>query len=223
MMDHAPQIEPLYVFAVFMLGSREAGFTAVCNVMGEHVGDREAWLPALVAQLVASERAARVDRFAELNDILRTNSTIPVDLAHPLVQGDARRLNLLLWELQRSCLITSLRGLTADRRAVFILMHVLSFSMENVAAICGTSVAAIRMTEGRARRDLEGYLGPRCEHLDANNPCHCAARLGNALDAGLVRWTSHDDYGGRPFCPEARLDVVRLYSALPRVRLPVVQ
>jgi hypothetical protein len=222
-MDQAPQIEPLYVFAVFMLGSREAAFAAVCDVMGEHVGDRDAWLPALVARLVAAEKATRVDRFAELNDILRTNSTIPVDLAHPLVQDDARRLNLLLWELQRSCLITTLRGLTSERRAVFTLMHVLDFSVETTAAACGTSVAAVRMTEGRARRDLEGYLGPRCEHLDANNPCHCAARLGNALEAGLVHWPSHDDYGGRPFCPEAHLDVIRLYSTLPRVRLPVVQ
>ncbi|MBL9107099.1 MAG: hypothetical protein JNL82_39735 [Myxococcales bacterium] len=158
-MDQAPQIEPLYAFAVFMLGSREAAFMAVCDVMGEHVGDRDAWLPALVARLVAAERRARVDQFAELNDILRTNSTIPVDLSHPLVQGDAGRLSLLLWELQRSCLITTLRGLTSERRAVFTLMHVLGLSMADTAAICGTSVAAVRTTEARARKDLEGYLG----------------------------------------------------------------
>ena len=222
-MDQAPQIEPLYVFAVFMLGSRDAAFTAVCDVMGEHVGDRDAWLPALVARLVAAEKASRVDRFAELNDILRTNSTIPVDLSHPLVQGDARRLNVLLWELQRSCLITTLRGLTSERRAVFTLMHVLGHSMEDTAAACQTSLAAVRTTEARARKDLEAYLGPRCEHLDANNPCHCAARLGNALEAGLVRSPSHDDYGGRPFNPVGKIEVIRLFATLPRVHLPVVQ
>lgn len=41
-MDHAPQIEPLYVFAVFMLGSRDAAFAAVCDVMGAHPGDADA-------------------------------------------------------------------------------------------------------------------------------------------------------------------------------------
>lgn len=221
-MDQKKQIEPLYVFAVFMLGSREAAFTAVCDVMGEHVGDRGAWLPALVARLVAAEKAARVDRFTELNDILRTNSTIPVDLSHPLVQGDARRLNLLLWELQRSCLIRTLRGLTSERRAFFILMHVLGLSMADTAAACRTSVTAVRTTESRARKDLEAYLGPRCEHLDANNPCHCAARLGNALEGALVHWPSHDDYGRRPFTSVVHLDVSGLYATLPRVRLPVV-
>jgi hypothetical protein len=98
-MDRAPQIEPLYVFAVFMLGSREAAFAAVCDVMGAHEGDPAAWMPALVARLIAAEKVARGDRFAELNDILRTNTTIPIDLSHPLVQGDARRLSTLLWEL----------------------------------------------------------------------------------------------------------------------------
>lgn len=117
-MDHAPQIEPLYVFAVFMLGSRDAAFSAVCDVIGKHPGDTAAWLPALVTRLVAAEKAARFDAFAELTDILRTNSTIPVDVTHPLVQGDARRLSVLLWELQRSCLIRTLRGVPPEPSAV---------------------------------------------------------------------------------------------------------
>lgn len=221
-MDQAPQIEPLYVFAVFMLGSRDAAFTAVCDVMGEHVGDRDAWLPALVARLTAAEKATRVDRFAELNDILRTDSTVPVDLSHPYVQGDVRRLNLLLWELQRSCLIATLRGTTPERRAVFTLMHVLGLSVENTAAVCGTSLPAVRAAESRAKHDLGNYLGPRCEHLDADNPCRCSARLGNALEGGLVHWPTHDDYRGQPFVPAVQPNVTRLYSTLPRVRLPIV-
>jgi hypothetical protein len=50
-------------------------------------------MPALVARLVAAEKGPRGDRFAELSEILRTNATVPVDLSHPLVQGDARRLS----------------------------------------------------------------------------------------------------------------------------------
>jgi DNA-directed RNA polymerase specialized sigma24 family protein len=223
MMDHAPQIEPLYVFAVFMLGSRAAAFTAVCDVMGAHEGEPAAWLPALVDRLIAAEKAARVDRFAQLNDILRTNTTIPIDLSHPLVQGDTRRLNTLLWELQRSCLITTLRGISAERRAVFILIHVLGMTRERAAEVCGSSPSAVRVTETRARLDLAGYLEPRCEHLDAGNPCRCSSRLGNALEAGLVRWPEYDDYEGTHFVPQVQRDVCRLYETLPRVRLPIAK
>jgi DNA-directed RNA polymerase specialized sigma24 family protein len=222
-MEAAPQIEPLYVFAVFMLGSRAAAFSAVCDVMGAHEGEPASWLPALVARLVTAEKAARVDRFAQLNDILRTNTTIPIDLSHPLVKGDSRRLSTLLWELQRSCLITTLRGLPAERRAVFILMHVLGMTLEGVANVLDSSPSAVRVTEARARNDLAGYLGPRCEHMDAGNPCRCASRLGNALEAGLVDWPEYDDYGGSPFAPELQRDVGRLYKTLPRVRLPIVE
>lgn len=222
-MDRAPLIEPLYVFAVFMLGSRDAAFAAVCGVMGAHEGDPATWLPALVARLVVAEKAARVDRFEQLNDILRTNTTIPIDLSHPLVQGDTRRLSTLLWELQRSCLITTLRGISAERRAVFILMHVLGMSLEDTAEVCDSSPSAVRVTEIRARQDLAGYLGPRCEHMDDGNPCHCAPRLGNALEGGLVRWPEHDDYDGAPFDPQVQPDVSRLYKSLPGVRLPVVK
>lgn len=220
-MDHAPNIEPLYVFAVFMLGSRDAAFAAVSDVLGECPGDPPAWLPALVARVVPMEKAARADRFAELNDLLRTDSTIPVDLSHPLVRGDARRLSTLLWELQRTCLITTLRGLAPARRAVFVLLHVLGLSVEDVARICDTTTSAIRVAEARGRRDLASYLGPRCEHMDPNNPCHCTARLGNALVGGLVGWPAHDDYGGTYFGPAVQRDVGQLYAKLPRVRLPI--
>lgn len=222
-MDYAPQIEPLYVFAVFMLGSRAAAFSAVCDVMGAHEGDPDAWLPALVARCVAAEKAERVDRFAELNDILRTNTTIPIDLSHPLVQGDARRLSTLLWELQRSCLIATLRGIAAERRAVFTLIHVLGMSEEGAAEVCNSSPSAVRVTELRARKDLAGYLGPRCEHMDGGNPCRCASRLGNALEAGLVDWPEYDDYDGAHFAPQVQRDVRKLYETLPRVRLPIVK
>lgn len=221
-MTTTQEIEPLYVLAVHMLGSREAAFAAVSDVIGAHPGEPSAWLGALVAQLVAAEKTARVDRFSELDDILRTNSTIPVDLEHPLVRGDVRRLNVLLAELQRSCLITTLRALAPERRAIFVLVHVLGLSIERCAEVCGTTPSAVRVTEGRGRRDLENYLGARCEHIDAANPCRCAARLGNALDRGLVDWPAHNEHDGATFAPEIHRQVGELYASLTRVRLPVV-
>lgn len=221
-MTQAQELEPLYVLAVHMLGSRDAAFVAVSDVIGAHPGEPTAWLGALLARLIADEKPARVDRFSELDDILRTNSTIPVDLGHPLVRGDARRLNVLLSELQRSCLIATLRALAPERRAVFVLVHVLGLSIERCAELCDTTASAVRVTEGRGRRDLDNYLGSRCEHIDAANPCRCAARLGNALERGLVDWPAHNEHDGATFAPEVHRQVGKLYASLTRVRLPVV-
>ncbi len=201
-----------------MLGSREAAFTAVAAVI---VGPPSTWLPSLATALIASEKASRANRFAELDDILRTNSTIPVDLEHSLVRGDTQRLRVLLSELRRTCLITTLRGLAAERRAVFILLHVLGLSIDTCATVCDTTPNAVRITEGRARRDLENYLGARCEHLDARNPCHCPARLGNALARGLVSWPDPSEHDGAPLSSKASPGVRELYRDLPRIRSPI--
>jgi len=127
---------------------------------------------------------------------------------------------VLLSELQRSCLRTTLRGLAPLRRAAFILRHVLGLSLERCVELCGSSPEAFLIAEGRARRALENYLGARCEHMDAKNPCHCAARLGNALECGLVGWPEHGEHTGDPFMPEPHREVTALFAALPRVRLP---
>ena len=221
-MSNVPQIEPLYVFAVYMLGSREEAIGAVCDAMAAQPQEPAAWLAGLVAALIAAEKKRRVDHFAALDDILRTNTTIPVDLEHPLVQGDATRLAMLLSELQRTCLITTLRSLPAERRAFFILCHVLGLSIESCAAVCDTTIDGVNTTDRRARKSLDDYLGSRCEHLDPGNPCHCVARLGNALERGLVAWPDHNDHDGASLVPNVYREASLLYAGLPRVRLPVV-
>lgn len=222
-MTHAEQLEQLYVFGVYMLGSREAAFEATCEATARHPGDSAAWLADLVARLISGEKTRRFDHFSELDDILRTNTTIPVDLGHPLVQGDARRLDVLLSELRRTCLITTLRSLAPERRAIFILLHVLGLPVEHCATICNTTPNAVRVADGRGRRELDNYLGARCEHLDPGNACHCVARLGNALEQGLVAWPRHNEHDGVPFTPEVHRDASQLYARQPRVRLPVMR
>jgi len=220
-MTPTPQTEPLYVFAVWMLGSRDAALDHLRAALNEADPQTSA-LQALVARLIAAEKPSRIDYFADLDDKLRTNFTIPVGLNHPLVQGDPRRLNILFWELQRRCLHTALQGLTPLRRAVFILRHVLGHSVESCVHLCKSTLDAVRTAEGRARRELEDYLGARCEHLYRGNSCHCTARLGNALECGLVGWPDHDDHDGSAFITKPRSDVAALYASLPRVRLPVL-
>lgn len=226
-MTDTSQFEQSYTFALYMIGSADEAVAVVRDVMAQHPNEPEAWLQAVVATFMLKKKTPRVDRFAELDDILRTYSTIPVDLNHPLVCGDIERLNCLLAELKRTCLLTTLRGLTVERRAVFILRHVLGLSAELCATVCGITAAGIAVADVRGRQDLENYLSVRCEHLDAGNSCHCAARLGNALDRGLVRWSdrgrevSRTGVGG--MSRQIFSTVSDLYASLPRMRLPIVQ
>ena len=221
-MTNTEHLEQLFIFAVYMLGSREQAFAAMCDATALHPGEPERWLAALVRPFLGRSTLPP-DRFAELDDILRTNSTIPIDLSHPLVRGDLGRMSVLLSELRRTCLITALGGLTTERRAVFILRHILGLSSEVCAAVGDTSLNAIRTAEGRGRRSLEGYLGARCEHMDPGNACHCTARLGNALDRGLVRWPEHHEHDAAPLSGRTYRTVQDLYASLPRVRLPIAQ
>ncbi len=220
-MTHSEHLEQIFVFAVYMLGKREPAYAAVSEASALHPGAPERWLAAIVRLLVRST-APQADSFAELDDILRTNSTIPIDMNHPLVRGDVERMSVLWAELRRTCLITALGGISKHCRAVFILRHVLGLSPETCAAVCDSTITAIATAESRGRLSLEGYLGLRCEHIDPGNACRCAARLGNALDRGLVRWPQHYEHEESPVSARTYSKVQDLYASLPRVRLPVL-
>lgn len=214
-------LESLYTFAVWMLGNREAAFEAVCAASERAPGDLDGQFVHLASDLVGVEKP-KIDHLGELDDILRLDTTVPVDLDHPLVQGDARRLGILLRELQRTCLMTTLRGLPATRRAAFILRHVLGLSLAASAVILSSSEAAVRVSDARACKALETYLFPRCEHLHRLNPCHCAARLGGALEKSFIAWPVHGEFVGST-TPGPHPGVEALYATLPLVRLPVLR
>jgi len=97
-----------------------------------------------------------------------------------------------------------------------------SSAIETVAEVCKSDVSALRVLAARGRGTLERYLTTRCEHLDPGNACHCAARLGGALERGFVTWPAHEDFvDAGP--PDHHSQVKALYARLPRVRLPVFQ
>lgn len=218
----AQPLEPLYVFAVWMLGERQAAFEAVCNVL-EQTLEPAQQLPALVAMLTENRRTSSVARFAELDSILRRDTTVPVDLNHPLVRGDPQRLAVLLSELERTCLMSTVQGLPPLRRAVFVMLYVMDLSIESCAEICRSNESAVRVLETRARQTIEGYLTTRCEHMDRGNPCHCIARLGGALDRNFISWPDHDEHRNVSLAPVApHRQVKSLYANQPRVRLTVL-
>ena len=59
--------------------------------------------------------------------------------------------------------------------------------------------------------------------MDPGNACHCAPRLGNALERGLVSWPEHGEHDAATPATTTYKNVSDLYASLPRVRLPVVR
>jgi len=58
--------------------------------------------------------------------------------------------------------------------------------------------------------------------MDPGNACRCAARLGNALDRGLVRWPEPHEHDAASMQGQTFRKVPDLYASLPRVRLLIV-
>ena len=77
---------------------------------------------------------------------------------------------------------------------------VVSFTawMAGTAAGCLEMIkdAALAPDLGLQLGGLTYYLGPRCEHMNPMNPCHCETPLGPALDRKFITWPDRDDLNG---------------------------
>lgn len=210
--------DALYTFAVWTYGSREHAAEALAAASLADA-DSEARLATLVRGLLWKRSGPERDRLRRLDDVLRSDPTIPVTLAHPLVFKQARRLIVLQWELKRSCLMAVLAALPPMPRVVFVLRVLLGLDAARVAGICGASDDAIKVAWTRASLHLEDYLGPRCQHVDAANMCRCETRLGVALARGFIRYPEHEgEFPDTPVAGVTHHDVAALYAALPPVR-----
>lgn len=201
---------PLAVrFAAWMAGSHAAGLAALEAVVAA---------PDVTAQLAAVVRVfdgrRRKGARSDLDDVLRSDPTAVVDLDHPLIRGDVRRLYVLQHELQRACLTATLLNLPPSPRAAFILCEILGLSFEEAARVMGSD-SAVRTAHTRALREIEGYLDPRCEHVNPKNFCHCSTRLGVALERGFVAWPTRDDLPSDGPVGAHRGDARELFAALP--------
>lgn len=144
-------------------------------------------LLSLLVQVLGDSLGRNAElRLEVLDDLLRADESRSVDPAEPMIDGDLTRLPVLIGEVRRYCLGSVLLSLPPAVRLAFLLVDVLGSSPRAAAGMLGTSESGLVVRVQRARRRLEGYLGPRCVHLDAGNPCSCEGRLGRALDGGLV-------------------------------------
>lgn len=160
--------------------------------------------------------------FSDLDAVLRSDITRPIDTAMLVRDGIEPDTHVLLWQLKRTCLTSALCCLPPAVRISFVLTDILGFAPEEAAAMLKIKDSAYRVRLARGRKKIEDYLTPRCHHVDRHNPCDCPGRLMIAVDAGFVGHPEHtldiphEPHDGQP----PRRDVASLYRALPHVVLP---
>jgi RNA polymerase sigma-70 factor (ECF subfamily) len=159
--------------------------------------------------------------FGDLDAVLRSDITRPIDTAMLARDGIEPDTHVLLWQLKRTCLTSALCCLPPAVRISFVLTDILGFAPEQAASMLEIKESAYRVRLARGRKKIEDYITPRCNHVDRQNPCDCPGRLMIAVDSGFVRSPPHTlDIPHEPHDAQPpRRDVPSLYRALPQAVL----
>lgn len=226
------ELPRLYGFAYNMSGSREEAKDHLRQLVVDAKAEGEQAIlsrphPAdVLLGLLARRMEESLGRKSEytfdgLDEILRSDITRPIDLSPTLGSSDPGRVHVMLWELKRTCLTSTLCCLPPGVRVSFVLTDLLGYGPVEAAELLGIKESAYRVRLTRARKRVEDYLTPRCYHVDPQNPCTCTGRLTIAIDAKFVREpASTFDIPHEPHDGEGpRRDMGSLYRSLPPVRL----
>ncbi len=228
----AQELPELYSFAYQVCGDRENARRFVADLadrlraqeidpaaLREHDSLRDVLVGMLARSLEESLGRKADQSFQILDNILRSDITRPIDFDAEGIDGDPDRIPILLWELKRTCLTAVLGCLPPSVRLSFILTDLLGYSPAAAAELLNIRESAYRVRLTRARKRVEDYLTPRCQHVDRRNPCTCEGRLGIALDARFVVAPPHTlDIPERGYDsdPDFR-DMAMLYRKVPQV------
>ncbi len=182
----------------------------------------ELWLLKIAAHVVqqALPEESEVD-FDLLDDTLRSEATRTNEVA----SLTSPEREFLLWELKQGCMTSVINCLSAGERVAFVLSSVLGKSDDDAAATLEIKPSAFKVRLSRARKKIGDYLAPRCEHIDARNPCHCPSRIGVALRKGFIAPPLNAAVtlrkNLRPFDGEIKShDAVNIFRTLPDVDVP---
>jgi DNA-directed RNA polymerase specialized sigma24 family protein len=230
------ELPRLHAVAYHMSGSRTDAYERLREMLSDAATDGGASVlaaarpgDALLARLahhleeVLGRKAEK--SFQILDDILRDDITQPIDLNVKGIDGDPNRVHPLLWELKRTCLTAVLGCLPPGVRISFLLTDLLGYSPSASAELLGINESAYRVRLTRARKRLENYLAPRCQHMDRQNPCNCEGRLGVALEKGFLAFPPHTaDIPHAPHVNEVEhREMGALYRSLPTVTVTDAQ
>ena len=221
------ELPRLYAFAYLMVGARLGAHKQVARALAGLADDPAALLTSAnpgdfllsrVARSVERALGRKADQsFVILDNLLRSDATLPIDPDQSPIDGDLERLPVLLWELKRTCLASVLGCLPPGVRVSFITTDIFGYPPAEAADLLGIRESAFRVRLTRARRRLDDYLAPRCAHVERHNACYCEGRLTLALDTNFVELPPHT--GDVPEAaydaePEHR-DIADLYRTLP--------
>lgn len=226
------ELPRLHAVAYQMTGTRNEAYERLREVLGEAARDdgsavmsaarpRDALLSRMARHLEDLLGRKAEKSFQILEDLLRDDITQPIDLNVKGIDGDPKRVHPLLWELKRTCLTSVLGCLPPGVRISFLLTDLLGYGPSAAAELLGINESAYRVRLTRARKRLENYLAPRCQHMDHQNPCNCEGRLGVALEKKFIAFPSHTgDIPHEPPVSEVEhREMGALYRALPKISL----
>lgn len=217
----------LYQLAYLWSGERtrahELAVEALTRVLNERELRERVLQASDPAEALVGALAMHLDRresgrltLAKLDNILRSDLTDPCEVPSP---NDDQGTEALLWELKRTCLTAVLGALSGPQRLGFILTYVFGYGRHRAATLLGIDKAAVSVRNTRALAALTDYLGARCRHVNAHNPCYCRGRLAIAARAGFVRPPPHlHDVPATPCdAGPTRDEPASLYSSLPPI------
>ena len=225
----AAELPRLYTIAYHMSGSRAEAYERLRELTGLPNSLLVCGAPApgdallgLLARHIEEFLGRKAEKsFQILDDILRDDITHPIDINTRGIDGDYARVHPLLWELKRTCLTSVLGCLPPGVRISFILTDLLGFNPAQSAELLGINESAYRVRLTRARKRLDNYLAPLCQHVDRQNPCNCEGRLGVALAKEFITFPPHiEDIPHAPYDagPEFH-EMGALYRAVPAIAL----
>ena len=133
-------------------------FVEIYQTIGQFRGEAalSTWLYRLATSLALKNlrRARAKKRFAYFTSLLGFE---PPDHAHPLA--------LLVGQQQLEQLLAHLARLPIQQQVAFTLRHEQELSYEQIAAVLGTTVAAVESLLFRARQTLRKYVQPSFSHV----------------------------------------------------------
>lgn len=96
-------------------------------------------------------------------------------------------LDLLALEVKRGCTLAVLTCLDRDLRVAYVLGEIFTVTSTDGAWITGTSDAAYRKRQSRARTAVRAFLTEHCGLVNpAHARCHCRRRVPTAIALGRV-------------------------------------
>lgn len=190
----ADPIDALYAYAAWMLGDRAEALAVLRGASGAGgpLLRRLAALRKPVLALAQQRKGAPLRERERLDDTLRLGTSLSMRMGATALRSGARRLPVLLTGFMQSCLIAAVQTLAPNQREAFVLLMVLGLSEAEVMDLQGDSPRGFSSVKTRMMQSMDGYLGPRCGHLHAMNPCQCPNRLQLALDQTFVQLPEHE-------------------------------